>query len=427
MFLFYNSHNLRLFVSKKKFMKRKQRNKYNIVVGMPSYNESDTISNVTKVLGEGLEQYFPNQKSIIVNVDNNSPDNTREAFLDTKTFIEKKYISTAHGIRGKGNNILNLFRFAKTVDAEVIIVVDADLRSITKEWVKYLGKPIVDGYDYVLPLYSRHQFDGTITNHICYPVMFGMLSMDIRQPVGGEFAFSPKLMKYWLTQSWTESARQYGIDIFMSLNAVLGGFKICQAGLGTKVHKASAPKLGIMFEQVIETLLAILVQNKDAWMTRNNGGIFTPDTFGLDVLAEPQELDIDILYLKEKGRMSYNKYQTDIKELLEPYAFSRIHEMFEVEVFDLTILLWTQVFYNLLYRYDVSKNDEERRKIINALEPLYFARSLSFNYHTWKYNVKYSEMEIRKEALGFASQKYYLWGLYSKGNKLKPEKTKKTS
>ena len=404
----------------------KQNKKYDVVVGIPSYNESDTISHVTEVVGEGLEVYFSDKKCIIVNVDNNSPDNTKDAFLDTKTRIEKKYISTAHGIRGKGNNFLNLFKFAKSVDAEVVIVVDADLKSITKEWVKYLGMPIVDGYDYVIPLYSRHQFDGTITNHICYPVMFGLLSTDIRQPIGGEFAFSPKLMKYWLKQTWTESTRQYGIDVFMSLNAVLGGFKICQAGLGAKVHKASAPKLCIMFDQVIETLLAILVQNKNKWMIRNNGDIFTPDTFGLDILAEPQELDIDILDLKEKGRVSFNKYQADIKELLEPYAFSRINEMFEMEVFDLTILLWTQVFYNLLYRYDVSKNGEEKKKIINSLKPLYFARSISFNYHTWKYNVKYSEMEIRRSALGFASQKYYLWGLYSKGNKLKSNKTKKT-
>lgn len=413
-------------MSKKKIVKKKQSKKYDVVVGIPSYNESDTITYVTKTVGEGLEEYFPDKKSIIVNVDNNSPDNTKDAFLNTKTRIEKKYISTAHGTRGKGNNFLNLFKFAESVDAEVIIVVDADLKSITKEWVKYLGMPVVDGYDYVIPMYSRHQFDGTITNHICYPVMFGLLSTDIRQPIGGEFAFSPKIMKYWLKQSWTESIRQYGIDIFMSLNAVLGGFKICQAGLGAKVHKASAPKLGIMFEQVIETLLSILVQNKNTWMVRNNGNIVTPDTFGLDVLAEPQELDIDILDLKEKGRVSYNKHQVDIKGLLEPYAFSRINEMFEMEVFDMTILLWTQIFYNLLYRYDVSKNGEERKKIISAMEPLYFARSISFNYHTWKYNVKYSELEIKRSALGFASQKYYLWGLYCKGNKLKPKKAKRT-
>jgi hypothetical protein len=177
-----------------------------------------------------------------------------------------------------------------------------------------------------------------------------------------------------------------------------------------------------MFEQVIETLLTVLVQNKDAWTTRNSGHIFVPDTFGLKDLAEPQELDINILDLKEKAQIEYSKYQTDIKELLEPYAFSRIHEMFQVEVFDLTILLWTQIFYSLVYRYDISKNNGDRKKIINSLKPLYFARSLSFNYHTWKYNVKYSEMEIRKSALGFASQKYYLWGLYSQDNYLKPGK-----
>jgi len=406
-------------------MKKKLSNKYSVVVGIPSYNESDSISYVTKIVDQGLGEYFPDKKSIIVNVDNNSPDNTKEAFLDTTTRIEKKYISTAHGIRGKGNNILNLFNFAIQVRAEVVIIVDADLKSITKEWIEYLGRPVADGYDYVTPLYSRHQFDGTITNHICYPVMFGMLSMDIRQPIGGEFAFSPKLIKHLLKQSWTESTKQYGIDIFMSLNAVLGGFKICQSGLGTKIHKASAPKLGIMFEQVIDTLLTVLVQNKGAWMTRNSGDFVVPDTFGLKELAEPQELDINILDLKEKARMEYSKYQTDIKELLEPYAFSRIHEMFQVEVFDLTILLWTQVFYSLVYRYDISKSNGDRKKIINSLKPLYFARSLSFNYHTWKYNVKYSELEIRKSALGFASQKYYLWGLYSQGNHLKSGKTKK--
>ncbi len=85
-------------------MNKRQSSKYNVVVGRPSYNESVSIPHVTKTVSEGLEKYFPDKKSIIVNVDNNSPDNTKEAFLNTKTRIEKRYISTAHGIRGKGNN-----------------------------------------------------------------------------------------------------------------------------------------------------------------------------------------------------------------------------------------------------------------------------------------------------------------------------------
>ncbi len=128
--------------------------------------------------------------------------------------------------------------------------------------------------------------------------------------------------------------------------------------------------------------------------------------------------ELNIHDLKEKCQVAYKKYITGIKELLDTYAFARVNEMFKMDVYDMDILLWTQIFYNLVYKYDISSNVEERRKIINTLKPLYFARSLSFNYDTWKYNVKYSEMEIRKQALGFASQKYYLWGLYNKRSKV---------
>ena len=143
------------------------------IVGIPSYMEADTISFVTKQVDRGLNECFSNLKSIILNVDNNSEDDTKGAFLSTPTKTAKHYITTPKGIRGKGNNILNLLKFAKKQSStlKAIVVVDADLRSITREWIKYLAEPILEGYALALPLYSRHQFDGTITNHICYPLL----------------------------------------------------------------------------------------------------------------------------------------------------------------------------------------------------------------------------------------------------------------
>jgi hypothetical protein len=393
-------------------MKSEQKKKYEVVVGIPSYNESDTITHVTEVVGEGLKGYFQGRKSIIVNVDNNSLDNTQEAFLDAKTKIEKRYISTGEGVVGKGNNILNLLKFASQVDAEIIIIVDADLRSISQEWVGYLGQPIEEGYDYVIPLYSRHQFDATITNHICYPLVYSLLSVDIRQPIGGEFSFSSRMMNHWLKQKWHESVRQYGIDIFMTLHALLGDFKICQSGLGTKIHKASAPKIGIMFDQVVETLLTLLLQYKKKWHAKWNNTVVKPEVFGIKTLTEPQEIEINMYALKESCKDAYKINETSIKDLLGHYAFSRIDEMFKMDNYEISTLLWTQIIYSLMHKFDTAKNSEDRRKVINVLKPLYFARSISFNYNTWKYNVKYSEQEIRNQALAFASQKYYLLGLY---------------
>ncbi|MBN1830332.1 MAG: glycosyltransferase, partial [Deltaproteobacteria bacterium] len=137
--------------------------RYDIVVGIPSYNEADTIGHVVSMAAQGLSLYFPDRRSIIVNCDNRSPDGTREAFMaaETPPGIEKRYIATPEGIKGKGNNFFNLFSFFLTSEASVAIVVDADLRSIRPEWIQHLGHPIRDGCDFVTPLYSRHQFDGT--------------------------------------------------------------------------------------------------------------------------------------------------------------------------------------------------------------------------------------------------------------------------
>jgi len=394
-------------------MKHRNEKKIDIVVGIPSFNEADTIGHVTEVVSAGLKQYFPGHRSIIVNVDNNSPDNTRDAFLNTGTAVEKKYISTSGGLRGKGLNFLNLFNYVKKVGADIVIVVDADLRSITKEWIESLGRPVSEGYDFVTPLYSRHQFDGSITNHICYPVLFGMLSTDLRQPIGGDFALSSRFIRYILGKEWTTGTKQYGIDIFLTLNAVFGNFKICQTALGRKTHKASAPKIGVMFEQVIETLLDLLVKNKERWITNGVTEIVKPKVFGEERLPEPQELDLDIRELKDKCYATYVEHRSSIYALLDPYSCSRIDDIFKMDFYDLDILLWTQIFYNLLFKYDTPAEEAERKKIIDTLKPLYFARSLTFNYSTWKYNMKYAEMEIRDQALGFATQRYYLWGLYN--------------
>ncbi|RMF18708.1 MAG: glycosyltransferase, partial [Candidatus Dadabacteria bacterium] len=236
-----------------------------LIVGIPSWKEADTIGHVVEVVDRGIQTYFPDLAACIVNVDNNSPDGTREAFLGVETTTPKQYISTPDGIRGKGHNFANLFRLFSEHGARIGIVVDADLRSITPEWIRKLGEPILKGADYVTPLYARHQFDGTITNHLCYPLTSALTDLEIRQPIGGEFSFGARFCERMTTVDWPPTAYEYGIDIFMTLNAILAGMDIRQTVLGSKIHKASAPKLGPMFTQVATTLFSMLAEHRDIW------------------------------------------------------------------------------------------------------------------------------------------------------------------
>lgn len=394
-------------------MPKSNENNYEMIVGIPSYMEADSIDYVVKQVDKGIRKYFPNFKAMIVNADNNSPDNTKKTFLETESVTPKKYVSTPKGVKGKGNNILNILKFAEKSlsKLKIIIVVDGDLKSITPEWIKFLGEPILNGFDYVLPRYSRHQFDGTITNHICYPLLYGLYGEDIRQPIGGEFAFSPRLVKHWLQQKWLPTTRQYGIDIFMSLNAIDGKYKICEAILGAKIHKASGPKLGPMFTQVVTTFFDKITSNKKHWIGLTIDKPEPKPKFGLKRLDLPQDLSVNIREVKEKLREAYRSREKMLIKLLNPYTIARLKTMFEEDIYEMNTLFWTQVVYQLLFSYDMGSG-KVRKDIIEALKPLYFARSVSFNYKTWRYSPKYAEEHILHQAMAFASQRPYFLGLY---------------
>ncbi len=85
--------------------------------------------------------------------------------------------------------------------------------------------------------------------------------------------------------------------------------------------------------------------------------------------------------------------------------------MVEEDFYKMDNLIWTQIMYQLLYTYDKGSTNV-KKEIVEALKPLYFARSVTFDYQSWRYNINYAEETIQEQAKAFASQKPYLIGLY---------------
>jgi hypothetical protein len=133
--------------------------------------------------------------------------------------------------------------------------------------------------------------------------------------------------------------------------------------------------------------------------------------FGLKKLDPPQDLQIDIRQLKENLRNEYFPRKNMIKKYLNEFSNISISNMFLQDYYDIDVLMWTQDVYQLLYAYDKG-SPKVKRDIVECLKPLYFARAVTFNYLTWRYAIKYAEDTIRAQAKAFASQKYYLLGLY---------------
>ncbi len=337
--------------------------KTDIIVGIPSYNEEKTISFVTKQVDLGLSKYFPDKKALIVNADNYSADKTKEVFLSTKTKTEKLYISTPKGVKGKGNNFHNLFELIMERGANSIAVLDADLKSITPEWIKYFLSPLEnEGYDFVFPYYWRHPYDGTITNSICYPLTYGLAGYNIRQPIGGDFSFNKKVVSYLLKKEWDNNIRNYGIDIFMTLSVVFDGFNFGQIELGQKIHNPSAPKLSSMFDQVVSTIFNIFLKNEDSWLREIKEVKDIPmiSRLKIEKTEIPAPLGIDELRKKENKFISAEE--------------------------------WVDIVYDSLLNFKVNSGH------LGDLKEKYFSRAISFIKETEGFSQEKAEDLIKKQA-----------------------------
>ena len=191
---------------------------------------------------------------MILNLDSASQDKTKTVFLNTKTVCQKKYYNTGAKPRGKGKNLLKLFKLCVDLGAKYAATIDSDITSSRDDWPRLLLEPIMKkGCDYVAPVYARSRYDGTITINLAYPIIYAVFGARVRQPIGGEFGVSRRLCQHYIKQPIVPAVYQYGIDIFMTAHAVGGGFKVADSFLGRKMHKPSFPKLVPMFKQVFSS------------------------------------------------------------------------------------------------------------------------------------------------------------------------------
>ncbi|OHB66964.1 MAG: hypothetical protein A2V70_03205 [Planctomycetes bacterium RBG_13_63_9] len=363
---------------------------------IPSYNEADSIAHPTRVVSEGLRKHFPDRNSVIINVDAASPDGTEAVFLATETEVPKIYITTPEDTSGKGWCLANGFRRAYSLGARAIVCVDADLISITPEWIDYMATPILEhGLDYLTPLYSRHKYDGTITNNICYPLIYGIFGQDIRQPIGGDFALSGRLAGHLVSVPWHRTTHQYGIDIFMTMQALLGDFKIAQVGLGSKVHKPSAPKLGPMFVQVVSTALLTVADTFQRWKSITS--VAETPIFGLKELAPAQDLEVDRATIRRNAVEGFHAGVDALREYLTPGVVGRLEKTFaQADGPRIDTDFWVDVLFDVIAAFP---GCEDPIRLVESMRGLYFGRVFSFMNETWELTSAECEGPIRQQGI----------------------------
>jgi glucosylglycerate synthase len=392
-----------------------------LLIGIPCFNNAETVGKVVEAAAAGAAQYFPGKTACIVVSDGGSTlDDSREVALAAmKKMDARGVVGIYRGIPGKGSALRMIFAAASEVKAEAIALLDADLRSTTPLWIERLLGPIASGkYDFVAPLYSRYKFDGTITNNVTYNTLRCLFGKRVRQPIGGEFALTAKLASELEQEPvWDTDIARFGVDIWMTVQALVRKARVCQTHLGVKVHdpKDPAASLEPMFRQVVGTLFTLMEQTESHW--RDISGSDPTDVWGEPGEEEPEAFPVNYDRLLQSFYVSWETLRETWHGLLceETFDELKIHVETGRDAFIFPTDLWARIIFEFAAAFH--HRQQMKNQIIEVLSPLYFARVASFINRTREMSNRAAEAVVEEQARVFELKKPYLLEMWSSASR----------
>jgi glycosyltransferase involved in cell wall biosynthesis len=384
-----------------------------MVVAIPSYNEAEMIGYVTAQVSQGLSEYFGHLRSVIINCDNHSADGTKDAFFSVPTPIPRIHLSTPPDVRGKGNNLRQLFEKVLELEAQAVVVVDADIKSITPLWIKNMGEPLFRGFGFVCPLYVRHKYESTLASTIAYPLTRCLYGRRLRQPISGEFGFQGKLAATYLAcPVWSESVGQSGINIWLTTVALHARVPVCQSFMGgPKIHRNQDPfaHVDTLFHETVGTAFELMIAYADYWRLVK----WSKPTAIYGISAEDVEMPPALAVNEKRLHDRFlNGFEEHLKLWQQMFDPSVVHKLLEVrglgpQQFSFPIQTWVSILMDAAVAYRHAETTE-RPKILDALLPIHFGKVLSFVRKTERVSVQQAEELIENECMVFEETKPYL-------------------
>jgi glucosylglycerate synthase len=384
-----------------------------VVVGISSCDSAAFIGHTAEQAAKGLVDYFGSKNSVLVNVDSDSGDRTKEVFLGTTTRVPKVYLCTPPATKGRGHKLISLVSKAAELKAEAVIVVDAASKSITPLWIKNLGEPIFSGFSFVTPLYLRHKYEGILTSGIVYPLTRVLYGRRVRQPNGGDLAFGMTMAETYLRHptAGEKAVQQAGVDVWMTTLAINQGVPICQSYVGRPKMQRSPdgvmPQLSA-FVDVVGTVFELMGSFQDRWKKVRWSKPTAVFGFGMGEPDAPPPLEVSEADLYRVFLQGFSQYQALWESLLDNKTFSKLTEIKNLPVahFSFPSELWARIVfrYTVAYRNQVT----DRQTLLESLLPIFHGKSLCFVKKTERMSVQQAEEYIENECMIFEEMKSYL-------------------
>lgn len=385
-----------------------------IVVGIPTFKNAKTVGSIMETAAEGLMQYFPDSHSVIVVSDGMSTDETVQVAQTTPVpEAVEKIVTLYQGLAGKGSAIRAVFEIAQELNARAVVLVDADLRSMTPAWIEALAGPIMAGdYDFVTPYYSRHPNEVAINDLLGYPLTRALYGPDIRHPLGGEVGLAGDLVNSLAEKDvWETDIARFGIHIWMTTVAITEGWRLAQAALGTKTHDYKDPTVGFepKFLQVAGTMFRLMTIYRRVWPAVTQ--VRPVPVYGEAGLVRPEPIPSALDSIWDAFNKGLARFWDLWPTILAPENWDGIRENIRQTgewsyQLDMPPGLWTRVVYDFAVVYNKGEGDPD--KVVTALLPFYYARKANLIQQAAGWDYTTFRQHVSEQAELFVQLKPYL-------------------
>jgi glucosylglycerate synthase len=397
-----------------------------LLVGLPTYNDAQTVGQVVQVIRAGLLKYFPRERAAILNADGGSEDETT-SLVQAASISDARNQAALHSLRTlhcistrylgsplRGTALRTIAAAADLLQAKACAVISPESSNIEPEWIDRLLRPVCrEDFDFVTPVYRRHKFEGMLVTNLLYPMTRAIYGCRIREPYPTEFAFSGRFGNHLVGHDlWRQEACRGGTEMCLTIEAVAAGYRLQQSFLGPKGHPEQAADLVPAMRQTVGLLFESLDQYFPVWSTVLETLAAPTPAAEYDWTTESVRVDLQRLHqMFSSGVVELEPILTSIlsrptlDELKRVAALDEPHFQYSEE-------LWVRTVYEFAASYH--RSVISRDHIIQALVPLYRGRVYSFLLQNQDASGEEVEQHIESLCLTFERLKPYLLDLWQR-------------
>lgn len=392
-----------------------------ILVGLPTHNNAQTIGSVVHAIQNGILRCFPRERAVIINADGGSRDGTPELVMgisidDVRQASNLYALRTLHAISTKYATspssevaLRTILAAAELLRAKACVVMSPESANIESEWLDKLLRPIYsDSFDLVTPTYRRHKFEGLLITNLLYPMVRALYGVRIREAYPSEFGFSGRLGSQFLGQNvWNDGDEGAGVEVRFTLAAITGAYRVCQSFLGDKEHvERRGADLVPALRQTAGALFHSLEADYPVWSSVT-GSQSVPTTGGDEsMLLEPAR--VNRKRLREMFSTGVAELDSVFQSILSPSTLVELQRIAQLgeEEFQYPAELWARTVYEFAASYQ--KSVISRDHIVQALAPLFRGRVFTFVTENHDASADDVENSIEGLCLEFEQLKPYL-------------------